>query len=206
MGQMNMSKQQPMHCMSQPNVNLHTQQQQQILQQQRNQMAQQQRNQMNHLQHRQNMNGMQCRTNNNRLMMNQQQQQQAMHQYQHRQQQQQQQQHQLQMLSSVPNMRCDNRNNINTLSRTQSPFMSMPNQITPQNMGSGSVASGSKSTFSLLSKDLEIKTNVNQIGRPIDEQSTNLLKRRMVMNDNQSALQNPIKKRKIYSDNKNYQK
>merc|ERR1712129_239579 len=197
---------QPMHCMSQPNVNLHTQQQQQhqqILQQQRNQMAQQQRNQMNHLQHRQNMNGMQCRTNNNRLMMNQQQQQ-AMHQYQQRQQQQQ--QHQLQMLSSVPNMRCNNRNNINTLSRTQSPFMSMPNQITSQNMGSGSVASGSKSTFSLLSKDLEIKTNVNQIGRPIDEQSTNLLKRRMVMNDNQSALQNPIKKRKIYSDNKNYQK
>merc|ERR1712129_634020 len=195
MGQMNMSKQQPMHCMSQPNVNLHTQQQQQILQQQRNQMAQQQRNQMNHLQHRQNMNGMQYRTNNNRLMMNQQQQQQAMHQFQHRQQQQQ--QHQLQMLSSVPNMRCNNRNNINTLSRTQSPFMSMPNQITPQNMGSGSVASGSKSTFSLLSKDLEIKTNVNQIGRPIDEQSTNLLKRRMVMNDNQSALQNPLKKRKI---------
>merc|ERR1712129_363772 len=175
----------------------------QILQQQRNQMAQQQRNQMNHLQHRQNMNGMQCRTNNNRLMMNQQQQQQAMG-YQHRQQQQQ--QHQLQMLSSVPNMRCNNRNNINALSRTQSPFMSMPNQITPQNMGSGSVASGSKSTFSLLSKDLEIKSNVNQIGRPIDEQSTNLLKRRMVMNDNQSALQNPIKKRKIYSDNKNYQK
>merc|ERR1712048_306587 len=100
--------------------------------------------------------------------------QQSMQQNQNRQQQ----QHQLQMLSSVPNMRCNNRN-----PRTHGAFnMSMQNRMTPTI--AGSVCSGqTKSTFSL---------DANQIGMG---EKKNMLKRRMV-NDNQCTLQNPIKKRK----------